>query len=245
MKVTLIDHTANPEKMIAIAARMCYSSLTASEMIKGLTEETVDHMISVMEDTGHSSLIEHINFTFIIEGVSRVLSHQLVRHRMTSPHQRSQRYVKKSLADEVITPPSIKETPGALEVFQHAVDVTNEAYQKMLELGVPKDDARFIFPNATGTQLILTLNGRSLVHLLSLRCCNRASWEIRNMAKLMLQECRKVSPKLFNNVGPSCYTNHGLCPEGKMCCGHTKEVCEHFAPENFNQWMEETHVKND
>lgn len=245
MKVTLIDHTANPEKMIAIAARMCYSSLTASEMMEGLTDGVIDHMISVMEDTGHSSLLEHINFTFIIEGVSRVLSHQLVRHRLTSPHQRSQRYAKKSLAEEVITPPSIQNNPEALELFQNAVKVSDEAYTKMVALGIPKEDARFIFPNATGTQLILTLNGRSLVHLLSLRCCNRAQWEIRNMANLMLQECRKVSPKLFNNVGPSCYTNHGICPEGKMCCGHTKEVCEHYAPENFNRWMEETNVKNE
>lgn len=222
MKVTLINHTDHPEKMIAIAARMCYSKLNATEMVENLTEEKCLEMVQKITETGHDSILEHISFTFIIEGVSRVLTHQLVRHRIASYHQRSQRYVDEGSA-EFVTPPSIANNEKANEVFSKLMMSIDDSYKQLVECGIPKEDARYVLSNATTSQIVVTMNARTLIHFFGLRCCMRAQWEIREMTDEMLKAVRKVLPSVFNTIGPNCFTN-GKCTEGKMSCKRMAEM---------------------
>lgn len=241
MKVTLINHTPEPEKMAAIAARMCYTPKTATEMMDNLTDEEIGRMVMKGIESHHDSLFEHITFTFVVEGVSRVLSHQFVRHRVgTTFHQKSQRHVKSSIFKESVTPPSIAQKPEALKEFRKILREIDTAYEKLIAMGISKDDARFVYPNATETQLMVTMNARQLIHFFSLRCCKRASWEIQQMANLMLEECRNVSPLIFNHVGPNCYLNNGRCPEGEMTCGDCSRMTERYLPEVFKEFMKES-----
>ncbi len=243
LKVKLINHTADPEKMVAIAARMCYSPLSAKEMVNGLTKETIDKMVTMAAENHHDSLMEHVTFTFIIEGVSRALSHQLVRHRIATYHQRSQRYVTEGeLPTKVVIPPSVQDNPKAKDAYMDIIIRISNAYKYLIELGIKKEDARYLLPNATETQLVMTMNARELIHFFGLRLCNRAQEEIRLMAGMMLDQCRKVSPSLFNNIGPNCYMM-GHCPEGKMSCGCAAEKMEKFKPEKFHLHLEEEIIK--
>jgi thymidylate synthase (FAD) len=225
MKVKLIDSSINCMKVVAAGGRICYSNKKASDIYM-MNDTEAAAMVRHAMESHHDSLFEHANFTFLIEDVSRVLSHQLVRHRIMSPHQRSQRYVKLE-EGEYVVPPTIKESWRASEIYKDAMKTCEEAYEKLLLLGIPKEDARYIYPNAAYTQLIVTINGRSLTHLLGLRLCSRAQWEIREMANLMLKEVRKVFPEYFNHVGPNCFML-GYCPEGKMSCGKLMEMKEKY-----------------
>jgi thymidylate synthase (FAD) len=229
MQVRVINHTPEPEKMVAIAARMCYSPLTANQMIQKLDEETIQKMVNMAVENHHDSLMEHVTFTFVIEGVSRALSHQLVRHRIATFHQRSQRYVKEDLITSIVLPPSVLENIEAKKVYMDTMVQVSKAYKTLVDMGIPKEDARYLLPNATYTQLIMTMNVRELIHFFGLRLCHRAQEEIRLMAALMLQECRKISPVIFNRVGPNCFMQ-GKCPEGKMCCGSFEEKQKAFEP---------------
>jgi len=174
------------------------------------------------------SLLPHLGYTFAVEKISRACSHQLVRHRAASFSQQSQRYITvKRLSERVVTPPSV-ETAGADE-FNKLVEEVSEAYQRLVEQGVPKEDARFILPNATETSLLMTMDGRSLLHFFGLRCCNRAQWEIRALADRMLEETRAAEPDMFNEAGPYCY-QLGYCPEGRFTCGRMQESMDMYRP---------------
>ncbi|HUV34941.1 MAG TPA: FAD-dependent thymidylate synthase [Candidatus Desulfaltia sp.] len=174
------------------------------------------------------SLLPHLGYTFAVEKISRACSHQLVRHRAASFSQQSQRYITvKRLSERVVTPPSV-ETAGADE-FNKLVEEVSEAYQRLVEQGVPKEDARFILPNATETSLLMTMDGRSLLHFFGLRCCNRAQWEIRALADRMLEEARAAEPDVFNEAGPYCY-QIGYCPEGGFTCGRMQEAMDRYRP---------------
>lgn len=239
MKVTLIDYTNEPEKKIAIAARMCYTNLEASEMIENLTEEKCLEMVKKISDVGHDSILEHITFSFVVEGVSRVLTHQLVRHRIASYHQRSQRYVNEGHA-KVVCPPSIAKDDKARAIFYDVMKTIDNAYTQLVELGVPGEDARYVLSNATESQMMVTMNVRTLIHFFNLRCCMRAQWEIRRMADAMLTEARKVLPSVFNEVGPSCFK--AVCPEGKMSCGQLGSMNTKYRDKDFDYkkyWGEE------
>jgi thymidylate synthase (FAD) len=225
MYVKLIDYPLDPALLVACGGRICYSDKHASDIYK-MSDDEANKMVQHAIDSHHDSLFEHVNFTFLIEDVSRVLSHQLVRHRIMSPHQRSQRYVTLHKG-EYVTPKSIEENPEAKKIYDFAVDQAAAAYQTLIDMGIPKEDARYIYPNAAHTQLIITINGRSLQHMLGLRLCNRAQGEIREMAELMLKELRRVFPEFFNHVGPNCYMM-GHCPEGKMSCGKMNEMQEKY-----------------
>lgn len=217
MKVTLITHTPEPEKVVACAAKLCYSASDISSLMDGLTADKVEAFIQKLTDLGHQSPLEHCTFTFGIEGVSRALSHQLVRHRIASYSQKSQRYVSEEQFDSVI-PPSIASDEICGIVFRAFVESCFKVYQHLIRNGVPAEDARFVLPNACTTQIIVTMNIRSLLHFFEERCCNRAQWEIREMANEMLRICKTVAPNLFAKAGPSCV--RGNCKEGPMCCGH-------------------------
>lgn len=223
MEVKLLRHTSEPEKTVATAARLCYSPSSFEQLFDTIKDNEVKELLTFLIKSGHHSAIEHANFTFAIGGISRVTSHQLVRHRLASYSQQSQRYVKFKPVDEIISssdyiiPFSIKKNKRLKKRYEEIMKIIATAYQEFLEAKIPAEDARYLLPNATATKIIVTMNARELRHFFSLRCCNRAQWEIRKMAYKMLSEVLKVAPILFEDAGPSCW--RGPCPEGKMSCG--------------------------
>lgn len=222
IKVKLLEHTPHPERVVAMAARLCYSAAGAEELAEKMTDEQVEKLVDKIIQMGHASTMEHVSFTFGIEGVSRVLTHQLVRHRLASYSQQSQRYVAEH-DFEYILPPSIAERPEASERFKALMENIQQTYNDLVEAGVPKEDARYVLANATETKIVVTMNARSLMHFFNLRCCNRAQWEIRELAYKMLAEAKAVAPLLFKNAGASCVAT-GHCPEGAMTCGKFAEM---------------------
>ncbi len=258
IKVTLLTHTPNPEQTVAMAAKLCYSPSGIEDIRDGLDEEKTASFLNMLSDLGHASPTEHASFTFGIEGISRACSHQLVRHRIASYSQQSQRYVDGTKFD-FVTPPEIMNNEKALAAYNKVLDLQANAYEeirnalvagyinentggkyrgtdqeimnsfkaenkKQYSMFVKKanEDARFILPNASTTKIVCTFNARSLQNFFAHRCCNRAQWEIREVAEQMLLKCLEVAPNLFKNCGPSCL--FGPCPEGNMCCGKQKEM---------------------
>ena len=250
MKVELIAHTPEPEKLAATAAKLCYSSSDIGTLRDGLTEDKVSSFIDMIVSIGHESVLEHVSFTFGIEGISRACSHQLVRHRIASYSQKSQRYVNEN-GFEFITPPEIEAVPEAKAEFDRLMTEITAGYEKIADLLTEKhtaefteqgmdekkaasaarkmanEDARFVLPNACETKIVVTMNVRSLFNFFRHRCCNRAQWEIRAVANEMLRLCLETAPHIFANAGPACVAE-GKCPEGKMSCGKMKEVKEYF-----------------
>lgn len=221
MHVTLIQYTPEPEKVVAAAARLCYSSHPVPDLLGCLNQETVGKFVRKLRDMGHLSPFEHASFQFSIDGVSRALSHQLVRHRIASYSQRSQRYVKEN-GFEFVTPPSIDQNPEALVRFEAVMVRLQEDYQELLNC-VPAEDARYVLPNACTTSLMVTFNARSLLNFFEHRTCNRAQWEIRALAEKMLELVRDVAPNLFSEAGPVCMTQ-GVCHQGSYSCGQLKTL---------------------
>jgi len=215
LKVVLLNHTKDPDRICAAAAQSCYSEKGASALFESTTGDKAARTIEKVTNMGHLSVVEHAHFTFSIEGVSRSLTHQLVRHRIASYSQQSQRYVGMSRASYVL-PPSIAENPEARKRFTETMDNAWSAYKELAEK-VPKEDARYVLPNSCHTNITVTMNARELWHLFRLRCCRRAQWEIRMMAWKMLAEVREVAPVLFEEAGPGCF--RGQCPEGDYTCG--------------------------
>lgn len=221
-KVVLLAYTERPEEVVARAGRLCYFPSNISDLKKAVTKTKIKEMIMKLSESGHLSAFEHAVFTFGIEGISRACSHQLVRHRIASYSQQSQRYVTFGENFDYIIPESIKNNKKAFKKFQEAVLYAKKIYDELIEDGIHKEDARYILPNASETKIIVTMNARELLHFFTLRLCRRAQWEIREMAKLMLKEVRKVAPNIFFNAGPECIRTR--CPEGKMSCGKYFEV---------------------
>ncbi len=218
MHVELLYHTPDPERAIATAARLCYAPVGAAELMETMPEERVRSVLSTIMRSGHFSTLEHASYTFAVDGVSRALTHQLVRHRIASFNQQSQRYVKFTNGLATIKPESVAGSDEASAVFDEAVAASIAAYEKLLSLGVPAEDARYLLPNAAETKIVITMNVRELLHFFELRCCNRAQWEIRAMAQRMLELARPTAPYVFADAGAPCV--HGTCPEGKMACGN-------------------------
>lgn len=271
-KVTLLNYTPDPERTVAMAAKLCYSKSDIDTVKEGLTDEKTASFLDMLSSIGHQSPIEHITFTFGIEGISRACSHQLVRHRIASYSQQSQRYVD-GTTFEFVTPPAVAENPVLLEKYNKAIELEAKAYaevrdalicqsiRKLCEtdcgiknkLGdisdmsdgelcdkfretdkkkfsafekLANEDARFILPNACTTKIICTFNARSLLNFFEHRCCNRAQWEIRDVAQQMLALVKDIAPHIFSKAGPGCL--YGACPEGSMSCGKMREMREKF-----------------
>ncbi len=222
MQVKLIRYTGEPERAAALAARLCYSPVGVEELDEKLNEREVEDFVRKLVKLGHFSALEHVSFTFAVEGVSRVLTHQLVRHRIASYSQQSQRYVAER-DFEYITPPTIAANAEALKRFEALLEEVKGVYNELVDMGINKEDARYVLPNATETKIVITMNTRSLLNFFSLRCCRRAQWEIRKLADKMLAEVRKVAPVLFEKAGPTCIT-HRICNEGKMSCGQLEAL---------------------
>lgn len=209
MKVKLLSVTQKPEELMQIAAAVC----TAKEP----TEKGMRMAI----DSGHLSITEHVTFTFYIHGVSRALLAQLTRHRIASYSVESQRYVNN--ADfGFIVPNSIRSNEEAKKRYLELMKSIKEFYRDAVESGIPKEDARFVLPNAATTNLVMTMNARELLHFLELRECNRAQWEIRQLAEEIRKICIKVSPALFLESGAPC--RKGKCPEKRPCMNPKAKV---------------------
>lgn len=222
MMVKLLRHTPEPERTVAMSARLCYSPIGAAQLEERISDEQAATLVRKLASMGHLSTFEHVTFTFAIEGVSRVLTHQLVRHRIASYSQQSQRYVKEH-AFETIMPASIAARPQAKEKFERLMGEIQELYNDFIALDIPAEDARYILPNATETKIVCTFNARSLLNFFSLRCCTRAQWEIRALANEMLRQCQEVAPVIFENAGPTC-VSEGVCHEGAMSCGRLQAI---------------------
>ena len=220
MKVTLLAHTPDPERVCAAAALTSYWYKGASETIGVLSEKEIEDILTNVMGYGHVSVIEHAAFTFSIEGISRACSHQLVRHRLASYTQQSQRYVKVEDLSPVV-PETIRTNPEAAERYQSCMDVLSKAYGELVALGIPNEDARFVLPNAATTNIVMTVNARELRHFFKFRCGERAQWEIRDVAREMLRLAKEIAPKIFKNAGPSCVCER-TCPEGDLSCGRIK-----------------------
>ena len=216
MQVELLYHTPDPERAVATAARLCYAPVGALELMESLSEEGIVKVLTTIMESGHLSTLEHASYTFAIDGVSRALTHQLVRHRLASFNQQSQRYVRFAEGLDVVKPASIQENAEASKLFDEMIEKTVEAYQAFLDAGIPAEDARYILPNAAETKIVVTMNIRELLHFFNLRCCNRAQWEIRDLAWRMLELVKPTAPFIFADAGPGCV--RGACPEGKMTC---------------------------
>ena len=274
LKVKILAHTPEPDKGVAQAGKLCYSAVGVDEITQKLTEEEIARYVNMLANIGHESPLEHVSFTFAIEGISRACTHQIVRHRIASYSQQSQRYVKLEQFEYII-PPAIESNPEAKRIFIEAMERDQEAYDELVDLlledilidkhaadygscikevlkenpdAVPDrskvldlyaenflkdyrkaekqaiEDARYVFPNACETKIVITMNARSLLHFFNVRCCNRAQWEIREMATEMLKECKKIAPALFKKAGPDCV--YGKCGEGKMSCKHPRKEDE-------------------
>lgn len=250
MKVSLIEFTPNPEKVVAAAAKLCYSPSSIEETTNNLTSESISSFVKMLAKMGHESPLEHASFTFGIEGVSRSLLAQITRHRIASYSVQSQRYVKNSNCEYVI-PPEIEKNIDAKKEFVNFMADVQDKYEKLTDLlkkqhinelteegrlneaeidkaaeKMAIEDARYVLPNAYTTKIICTFNARSLLNFFSHRCCNRAQWEIRELACEMLKLVKKEAPNIFACAGPNCVK--GFCKEGRMSCGNTKEVREFF-----------------
>lgn len=226
MLVQLLTSTPKPEQVVAAAARLCYSDSSIEQLLDQSPQQAAKLIRKILE-LGHLSVLEHASFTFGIEGVSRACSHQLVRHRLASFSQQSQRYVAHEQPFSAVAPPSLKQHPELAERFSTHMQQNHDLYRDMIDAGVPAEDARFVLPNAASTKLVMTMNARELRHFFLLRCCNRAQWEIRAMAKEMLTLSREAAPLLFADAGPGCLSSS--CPEGAMTCGEINRVREEYA----------------
>jgi thymidylate synthase (FAD) len=225
LQVTLLQYTPLPERAVASAGRLCYAPISAAELKTAMSDEDVARLVRGLVRSGHHSALEHASFTFAVDGISRACSHQLVRHRVASYSQQSQRYVRFTSGEGFIMPPKFADSPEAKAVFLQALEDARRSYEKLVELGLAGgrtnesvcEDARFVLPNAAETKIVVTMNTRELRHFFSLRCCRRAQWEINRLAWTMRHLVLQVAPVLFEGTGPGCMS--GGCPEGKMTCG--------------------------
>ncbi|NTU41572.1 MAG: FAD-dependent thymidylate synthase [Nitrospirales bacterium] len=244
MKVILLTHTPNPEETVAMAARLCYSPSDIEALKERIEAKDQKKFVERLMSMGHMSPIEHASFTFAIEGISRACSHQLVRHRLASYSQQSQRYVSESgqktedrreKTEEIetfdyVVPPSISADEEAKKAFEEFMVEAQRTYDLLIhrlnERGIKGEaanqDARFVLPNAAETKIMMTMNARELLHFFRHRCCNRAQWEIRAMADEMLRLAKEAAPVIFSQAGPGCVS--GPCPEGAFTCGEIEKV---------------------
>ena len=240
VKVNLISHTPEPEKVVAAAAKMCYSKSGPEDIMNNLTPENTEKFLKRLISMGHESPIEHITFTFGVEGVSRSLLAQLTRHRIASYSVKSQRYVEEDKFSYIV-PPEIEKNSKATEIYEKTMNDILKAYNDLTEILYDEhkktmdekaarkkaiEDARFVLPNACETKLVMTFNARSLLNFFSERCCERAQWEIRELADQMLKLVKEKAPVIFSSAGPKCV--RGACPEGEMSCGKRPEMIKKY-----------------
>ncbi|MBU0503249.1 MAG: FAD-dependent thymidylate synthase [Candidatus Omnitrophota bacterium] len=221
LNVKILDATKDAISIIYAACRQCYSPKFAGDLIEEVKSDArkQEDFVRKVVSSGHESPIEHVKFTFAIEGVSRALTHQLVRHRIASFSQQSQRYVKATNFNYII-PPSIEQNKDLKGKFIRMMEEIQTGYNDLLDHFKRKDesgeqvnqDARFLLPQAAETKIVVTMNCRELLHFFEQRCCNRAQWEIRGLALEMLKICQDKLPAVFADAGAKC-VKLSYCPE--------------------------------
>lgn len=221
MNVSLLAHTPKPELLICKAAHVCYSD----KPIADINTDDAPLMIAKLIDSEHLSPLEHVCFTFAIEGISRVCLAQLTRHRLASFSVRSHRYTNVDNNDFV-------DPVGRDAEIQKMIN----SYKVAVSSGVPKEDARYALPQAATTSLVMTMNARELLHFFALRCCFKAQWEIRQLACQMLNLVKRVAPNIFKKAGAKCQ-QVGYCSEAQPC-GKTNMPHKHFLFELYRFWLE-------
>ena len=222
LHIELVTHTADPQALTALGARLCYAGGDIDSLLTKIASKDQTAFVEKIMSMGHESVLEHVSFTFLCEGVSRVLLAQLTRHRLASYSVQSQRYVSYKDGFGYIIPPAIKalgeEAVSRYEWQMAQMQNWYEEWQTQLGNGEKSnEDARFVLPNACETRILLTMNARELRHFFSMRMCNRAQWEIREMANQMFKLCYDTAPAIFRDAGPACL--RGTCPEGSKSCG--------------------------
>ncbi len=250
LKVILLRYTPDPEETVAMAAKLCYSPSDIESLKEKIETKDQKAFVEKLVKMGHMSPIEHPTFTFAIEGISRACSHQLVRHRLASYSQQSQRYVSErgqgsgvrgqDVTFDYIVPPSIAQDKEAKKIFENFMVDAQKVYDILIEKlnnkGVrgesANQDARFVLPNAAETKIMVTMNARELLHFFRQRCCYRAQWEIRQMSEEMLKLVKKVAPMIFHKAGPGCL--YSPCPEGEYSCGKIEEVRKRYGVKKAN-----------
>lgn len=222
--VELLTYTPEPEKLVAVAARRSYDKRPAKRIWEEMNDAEVSRLLDEVISHGHLSVLEHANFTFAIEGISRVLSHQLVRHRIASYTQQSQQRASEQDFDFIV-PPAIRGDLALCREFQEKMSDLADFYRKALDRGITKGQARYALPNACTTRVIMTINARSLFNLISQRACGVEEWEFRALAIKMHMILLTVAPNLFKYTGPKCVMDL-VCPEGEkgQKCGLYKII---------------------
>ena len=216
MKVSVLASTPFAEKLSATSARVCYSEDSPEHIFTSINEEKIKKRIGDAVSKGHLSILEHAVYTFSIEGISRVTTHQLVRHRIASFSQQSQRYVRLKDKNSFVTPRRIAEDEKLSHAYNKMMTEVFNLYEMLVSSGIPAEDARYILPSAVCSNIVVTMNARELLHFFSLRCCKKAQWEIRSLAWKMLRELVKIAPIIFENAGPDCMK--GICPQEDFKC---------------------------
>lgn len=222
--VQLLAYTPEPERVVTMAARRSYSRRPAKELWDELSDQEVLQLVDRVIRQRHLSVLEHVNFTFAIEGISRALSHQLVRHRIASYSQQSQQRASEQHF-EFVVPPEIEDDPVLVQEFEETMNNLGRVYQRMLDRGVRKGLARYVLPNACTTKLIMTMNARSLFNLISQRTCGVEEWEFRTVATKIREVLMTIAPNIFKHAGPPCVTDL-VCYEGEKGekCGRYKMI---------------------
>lgn len=214
--VKIIEHTPNPDKTVFLAARTAYSNKSWEKLLtEAENEEKIKQFLEMLYQRGHHSVFEHASFTFLIEGCSRVCTHQLVRHRLASYTQQSQRYA--GAKGKFHLPDSIMNNPEAYKIAQEVIDFAAQKYNELLDLGIHQEDARYLIPQAVTSRIVVTMNARELLHFFELRTCMHAQKEIRMVAWKMLNEVKKIAPIIFAKAGPPCISR-GVCHENDLTC---------------------------
>lgn len=214
MLVKIVSHTPEPELAVVVAARTCLSDEAYEDIWRKMSDIDISRILATVIAKGHHSVLEHANFTFSISGVSRVLTHQLVRHRMASYSQLSQQRADASELGFVV-PPEVRKDPNVVKKYLDLISQCQELYTDMLAKGLSLGSARYILPSAFTSRIIVTINARSLFNLLALRMCAAEEWEFRQVGTLMYKELMRVAPGIFKYAGTTCETE-GICVEGEI-----------------------------
>ncbi len=224
INVEIVGYTPNPEVTVAIAARACFSDEDYYSIEGHLSEHDVERILATVIAKGHHSVLEHASFTFAISGISRVVSHQLVRHRIASYSQLSQQRSDASTLDFVV-PPDIRRAPHLAAEYRDLMVGCQEFYNRLVEDGIPLGTARYVLPSSFTTRIVMTMNARSLFNLIAQRECAAEEWEFRQLATLIHRQLMTVAPGIFRYAGTECET-HGICPEGEvgLDCGRTSKT---------------------
>ncbi len=190
MKIELVAITPRAEEVIEFAGRVCYRS--ADKRTAGSAAKLIARLVAL----GHESPLEHASATFYISGCSRAMTHQLVRHRLLSVSQQSQRYVDEK-SFQYVMPPSVPEERR--KEFKDDMESIRAMYVKWQAHGLKKEDARFVLPNACTSEIVISANFREFRHVFAVRCAPQAQWEIRQVCAAMLRELHGRAPSVFQD----------------------------------------------